>query len=76
MPQQIANLQRPSIYGGSDSKASLCNERDPGSWGGKIPWIRKWQPTPVFLPEESYGQKSLAAYSPLGHTESDMTEVT
>ena len=32
----------------------------------KIPWRRAWQPTPVFLPGESYGQRSLAGYSPLG----------
>ena len=28
-------------------------------WVGKIPWRRKWQPTPVFLPGESHGQRSL-----------------
>ena len=33
----------------------------PGS--GKIPWRRNWPPTPVFLPGESHGQKSLAGYS-------------
>ena len=43
-------------------------------WVGKIPWSRKWQPTPVFLPE--YGQKSLAGYSPWSCKESDMTEHT
>ena len=32
----------------------------------KIPWRRKWQPTPVFLPGESHGQRSLASYSPWG----------
>ena len=32
-------------------------------WVGKIPWRRKWQPTPVFLPGESYGQRSLVGYS-------------
>ena len=31
-------------------------------WVGKIPWRREWQPTPVFLPGESYGQRSLAGY--------------
>ena len=36
-------------------------------WVGKIPWKRKWQPTPVFLPGESQGQRSLAGYSPWGH---------
>ena len=35
-------------------------------WVGKIPWRRGWQPTPVFLPEKSYGQRSLAGYSPWG----------
>ena len=34
------------------------------SLGWKIPWRRKWQPTPVFLPGESHGQRSLAGYSP------------
>ena len=37
---------------------------------------RKWQPTPVFLPEESHRQRSLAGYSPQGHRESDTTEAT
>ena len=38
------------------------------------PRSRKWQPTPVFLPGKFYGQRSLGAYSPWGHKESDMTE--
>ena len=42
----------------------------------KNPWGRKWQPTPVFLPGESHGQRSLAGYSPWGHKESDTTEAT
>ena len=33
-------------------------------WVGKIPWGRKWQPTPVFLLGKSYGQRSLAGYNP------------
>ena len=36
-------------------------------WLGKIPWRRKWQPPPVFLPGESHGQRSLVGYSPWGH---------
>ena len=36
---------------------------------GSIPWSREWQPTPVFLPGNFYGQKSLADYSPWGHKE-------
>ena len=42
----------------------------------KIPWRRAWQPTPVFLPEESHGQRSLAGNSPKGCKESDTTEAT
>ena len=37
---------------------------------------RKWQPTPVFLPRESRGQRSLVGCCPWGHTESDTTEAT
>ena len=46
-------------------KESLCKAGDRGSIpeSGKILWRRKWQPTPVFLPGESYGQRSLAGYS-------------
>ena len=33
-------------------------------WVVKIPWRRKWQPTPVFLPEKPHGQRSLAGYGP------------
>ena len=36
-------------------------------WAGKIPWGRKWQPIPVFLPEKFHGQRSLASNCPLGH---------
>ena len=43
-------------------------------WVGKIPWRRKWQTTPVFLPGEFHGQRNLAGYSPWGCKESDMTE--
>ena len=42
----------------------------------KTPWRREWQPTPVFLPGESHGQKSLAGYSPWGRKELDTTEET
>ena len=36
-------------------------------WAGKIPWRRKWQPTPVFLPGKSHGQRSLVDYNPWVH---------
>ena len=40
-------------------------------WVRTIPWRRKWQPTPVFLPGESLGQKSLAGSSPQGCKDAD-----
>ena len=43
-------------------------------WIGKIPWKREWQPTPVFLPGEFHGQRSLAGYSPWSYKEKDTTE--
>ena len=43
-------------------------------WVRKIPWRRKWQPTPVFLPGEFHGQWGLTGYSPWGYKESDTTE--
>ena len=56
---------------------SICLEcRRPGfdPWVGKIPWRRKWQPTPVLLPGESHGVRSLVGYSSWGRKESDTTE--
>ena len=57
-------------------KESTCQfrERRFDSWVGKIPWRRKWQPTPVFLSGKPHGQRSLVGYSPWGHKESDTTE--
>ena len=48
-------------------------ETQVGSLGQEDPWRREWQPTPVFLPREFHGQRSLVGYSPWGHKESDMT---
>ena len=45
-------------------------------WVGKMPWRRAWQPSPIFLPGESHGERSLVGYSPWGHKESDKAEVT
>ena len=45
-------------------------------WVGKIPWRRKWQPTPIFLPGECPGQRSLVGCSPWGCQELDTTEGT
>ena len=52
-------------------KESACSAEDPDSIPvGKIPWRKAWQPTPVFLPGEPHGQRSLAGCSPWGGTES------
>ena len=53
---------------GSEGKASAYNAGDLGSnpWVQKIPWRRKWQPTPVLLPGKSRELRSLVGYSPWG----------
>ena len=63
---------------GSSGKESACQHRrlkrswfDP--WVGKIPWRREWQHTPLFLPGESHGQRSLAGPKESGMTERDST---
>ena len=65
-----------TLPGGSDGKQSACNAGDlgliPGS--GRSPWRREQRPTPVFLPGESHGQRSLVRYSPWSRKESDTTE--
>ena len=45
-------------------------------WVKKVPWRKAWQPTLVFLPGESHGQRSLAGYSPWACKELDTTEAT
>ena len=67
--------------GGASDKESSCQCRRYKRcgfhpWVGKIPWRRARQPSPVLLPRESHGQRSLVGYSPQGHRESDLTEVT
>ena len=54
--------------GSSVVKKLPANTGDIGSipGSGRFPWIRKWQPTPVFLPGKSHGQRNLAGYSPWG----------
>ena len=64
--------------GGSDGKSICLQCGRPGfdPWVGKIPWRRKWQPTPVLLPGKSHGQRSLAGCSPWGRKELDMTSLS
>ena len=66
---------------GASSKESTCQCRRQKRLSlhhcvRKIPWCGKWQPTPVFLPGKSHGQRSLAGYGPCGHKELATTEVT
>ena len=66
--------------GGASDKELKCQCRRQkrhgfNPWVGKIPWRRKWQPTPVSLPGESHGQRSLMGYSPKSRKELDMSEV-
>ena len=56
------------------SESARCRRRGFDSWVGKIPWRRKWQPTPVLLPGKFYELRSLIGYSPWGRKESDTTE--
>ena len=65
--------------GGASGKESPCNAGDTGDGGsfpglGRFSWRRAWQPTPVFLPGGSRGQRSLAGYSPQDCKESDTTQ--
>ena len=60
--------------GGSDSKASARNARDPGSIPGSGKSPGEGNGTPVFLPGKSYGQTNMVGYSPWGRKESDTTE--
>ena len=71
-PWQMCDLRQvreaSDFPGESVVKESTCQGRKRGfnSWVGKLPWRRKWQPTRVFLPGKSHGQRSLVGYSPWG----------
>ena len=58
------------------ANAGRCKRREFDPWVQKIPWRRAQQPTPVFLPGESHGQRSLVGYGPQGRKELDTTEAT
>ena len=64
---------------GSDGKESAslqCGRLRFDPWVGKIPWRREWLPTPVFLPGEFHGKRSLASYSPWGCKETQPSDLT
>ena len=64
--------------GGLVVKNPSANAGDTGDgfdpWVGKVPWRKKWQPIPVFLPGKFHTLKTLMGYSPRGRVESDTTE--
>ena len=65
-------MEEEGLPGGPDIRnppANVETQRhgfDP--WVRKIPWCRKWQPTPILLPGESHGQRSLVGYSAKSQT--------
>ena len=65
----ISLIGFPRWHSGKESRQ---HRFDP--WVRKIPWSRKWQPTPVFLPGQFHGQRSLVGYSPWGYNDVDATE--
>ena len=65
-----------SFPGGSHGKRVCLQRGRPrfNPWVGKIPWKRKWQPTPVLLPGKSHEWRCLIGFSSWGHKESELTE--
>ena len=68
-------MRARGFRGGGSGKRRDCAAGDLRDQVRKIPWRRKWQPTPVLLPGEARGQRSLAPLRSMG-SESDMTEAT
>ena len=74
--QLYVNCELPDVQAGFRKGRGTRDQHWFHPWIGRIPWRRVWQPTPVFLPGEPHGQRSLMGYSPWGHKESDTTEAT
>ena len=77
----MSSLKLRSFPGGTSGKEPACQCRGRTShgfnpWVRTISWRRAWQPTPVFLPRESHGQRSPVGYGPWCHRELGMTEAT
>ena len=72
---QEKNPGNQGFPGVSDDRVCpQCERPEFDPWVGKIPWRRKWQPTAVFLPGESHGQRRLVGYGPWGCRELKVTE--
>ena len=63
-PSTLENLFFSVVLVVKNPPANAGDVRDAGLIPGKTPWRKQWQPTPVFLPGESLGQRSLAGHSP------------
>ena len=76
MRQGACNINIYCTEAFSDGKESTCQCRRPGfdPWVGKIPWRREWQSTPVFMPGEFHGHRSLVGYSPWSCKKLDRAE--
>ena len=77
----ICYVLRIGLHWWLSGKESACNAGDAhrrcvfNPWVRKIPWRRKWQPTPVFLPGKSHGWRNLVSYKSMGVAkESDITQ--
>ena len=70
-PMELRGLPRWCAGKESACQCRRHKRHEFDTWIGKVPWSRKWQPTPLFLPGKFHGQKSLAGYRPQDHKESD-----
>ena len=73
---EVSELPRWLSGKESHYQCGRCRRCGFDPWVGKIPWRGAWQPTPVFLPGESNGKRSLAGYSPEDSKELNTTEAT
>ena len=73
---KLAQTQGTPVVKSAPANGKRRKRRRSDPWVRKTPWRRAWQPTPAFLPGESYGQRSLVGYSPGDRKESDMTKAT
>ena len=70
---QVEGLPRWCCGEESAHQCRRCKRSAFDPWVRKIPWGRKWQPTPVFFPGKSQGQSSLAGCGPWSCSEKDLT---
>ena len=68
----VGLLRWHSVCNGFSCQCRRCRRRGLHPWVRKIPWSRKWQPAPVFLPGKSHGHRNPEGYSPWGHKELDV----